>query len=79
MSVSMEKLIRMAEQISANISIDEDSQRKGEKLALHMKKFWDPRMRQNFLEYARSDQGAGTLSPALAAAAEHLQAENAGA
>ena len=78
MSVSIDKLIRMAEQISANISIDEDSQRKGQKLALHMQKFWDPRMRQNFLEYARSESGAGALSPALAAAAEHLSAETAG-
>ena len=78
MTVSIDKLIRMAEQISANISIDEDSQRKGEKLALHMKKFWDPRMRQNFLEYASSERGAGALSPPLAAAAEHLRAENAG-
>ena len=77
MSVSIDKLIRMAEQISANISIDEDSQRKGEKLAVHMKKFWDPRMRQSFLEYARSEQGANALSPALAAAAGQLQAENA--
>ena len=79
MSVSIDKLIRMAEQISANISIDEDSRHKGEKLAMHMKKFWDPRIRQSFLEYARSEQGASALSPVLAAAAEHLQAENAGA
>ncbi len=78
MSVSIDKLVRMAEQISANISIDEDTQRRGEKLALHMQKFWDPRMRQNFLEYARSEPGASALSPALAAAAEHLHAENAG-
>ncbi|MEO1244295.1 MAG: formate dehydrogenase subunit delta [Pseudomonadota bacterium] len=75
MSVGIDKLLCMAEQIAANVSIDKDSQRTGEKLARHMQRFWDPRMRQDFLEYASSEPGTGELSPALAAAAERLQAD----
>ena len=71
MSVGADKLIRMAEQISANVSIDDDNEQVGKRLAQHMQRFWDPRMRAEFLSHARAAPGA--LSPPLRAAAQCLQ------
>ena len=71
MSVGADKLIRMAEQISANISVDDDSEQVGERLAQHMQRFWDPRMRAAFLSHARN--APRDLSPPLRAAARCLQ------
>ena len=71
MSVGADKLVRMAEQISANISIDDDSEQVGRQLAQHMQRFWDPRMRAEFLSHAQA--GPAGLSPPLRAAAECLQ------
>ena len=71
MSVGADKLIRMAEQISANISVDDDSERIGAQLAQHMQRFWDPRMRAEFMSHAQADSQA--LSPPLRAAAKRLR------
>ena len=71
MSVQADKLVRMAEQISANVAVADDSERVGERLAQHMQRFWDPRMRAEFLSHARAEPGA--LSAPLRAAARCLQ------
>lgn len=55
MTVGAEKLVRMAEQIAANISIDTNDDVVATSVAEHIKRFWDPRMRAKICEYADSD------------------------
>jgi formate dehydrogenase subunit delta len=42
-----------------------------ERVATHMRQFWEPRMRQALLAYI--DEGGPDLDPLAAAAAEHLR------
>ena len=66
MTVSNEKLVRMAEQITANLAYTDDSQVVALKVADHLGRFWDPRM-LNALRSLASEQ-PDALSPALLAA-----------
>ncbi|MDJ0656091.1 MAG: formate dehydrogenase subunit delta [Xanthomonadales bacterium] len=70
MTVSVDKLIRMAEQIGANVSISTDPDIVAERLADHLRRFWDPRMREELCRAA--DQGV-VLSPAVTAAVAMLK------
>lgn len=53
MSVKLEKLLAMAEQISDNMRFTEDAQQVAEKIADHLNRFWDPRMRQTLRDYGK--------------------------
>lgn len=72
MTVAAEKLIRMAEQIAANVSISDDEDEVATRLAEHLQKFWDPHMRTEILKHAEAHPA--TLSPVLAAALQLLPA-----
>ena len=52
MTVSTEKLTRMAEQITANMDYGEDTEILAAKVAEHINKFWDERMKSAFKHYA---------------------------
>lgn len=52
MTVGVDKLLRMAEQIAANISISEDAEDVAQQVTGHLQKFWDPRMRARFVAEA---------------------------
>lgn len=52
MTVQTEKLTRMAEQISANMNYGEDTEIVADKVAEHINKFWDERMKSAFKEHA---------------------------
>lgn len=71
MTVGAEKLIRMAEQIAANISINSDTDVVACELATHLQRFWDPRMLSAFVDSA--DTEGISLSPVVAAAIEKLR------
>ena len=71
MTVDAAKLVRMAEQITANMAYTEDVELVAARVADHLNRFWDPRMRQAMAELA--DGGADQLSPALQAAVRQLQ------
>ena len=45
MTVNVEKLARMAEQIATNVTISDDTDEIAQRLADHLRRFWDPRMR----------------------------------
>ena len=45
MTVGIEKLLKMAEQISANLAYTDDHTVTAASVADHLNKFWDPRMR----------------------------------
>lgn len=55
MTVRAPKLLRMAEQIAANITVSEDPQIIAERTAEHLNRFWDLRMRVQFTEYYSSN------------------------
>jgi len=65
MTNTTDTLIRMANQIAANLTHEEDP---AAATADHIRQFWDPRMKQAITAY----QGDG-LSPAAMAAVRRLQ------
>ena len=74
MTVDTAKLVRMAEQITANMAYTEDVELVAARVADHLNRFWDPRMRQAMTEIANGD--ADPLSPALQAAVRQLHGGN---
>ena len=51
-----EKLVRMANQIAAFFETASDNNPEAE-VADHLNRFWEPRMRRQLVEIARTDQG----------------------
>ena len=70
MTVGIDKLIKMAEQITANMAYTDDEEVVAAKVADHLKRFWDPRMKQALCEYAQCADSE--LSPALREAVSQL-------
>ncbi len=66
MTVSNEKLTRMAEQITANMNYGEDTEIVADKVADHINRFWDQRMILAFKAHA--DGHRESFSKALQAA-----------
>ncbi|MFK8030110.1 MAG: formate dehydrogenase subunit delta [Gammaproteobacteria bacterium] len=56
MSDKAEKLVRKAQQIADNNSFTPDLDVVAQKVAEHIQKYWDPRMKQDILDYAQSDE-----------------------
>ena len=71
MSIAAAKLVRMAEQITANLAYTDDLDVVSTRVADHLNRFWDPRMRQALLECG--GQEANSLSPALRMALPQLR------
>ena len=70
MTVDADKLVRMAEQIAANVSVSDDPGIVAAKLADHLGRFWDPRMRSELCRVAAAGR---SLSPAVAGAVARLR------
>ncbi|MXX29344.1 MAG: formate dehydrogenase subunit delta [Gammaproteobacteria bacterium] len=70
MTVDAAKLVRMAEQITANMAYTDDVELVAARVADHLNRFWDPRMLMALAEVASGD--AAQLSPALKAAVRQL-------
>ena len=51
--MELSSLIRMGKQISANIP---ESEKKAEKIASHLKNFWTPKMRKEFIDYLQKNK-----------------------
>ncbi len=56
MTVPVNKLVRMAQQIADNNSFTPDVDVVAAKVADHIQKFWDPRMKQQIIDYANSGE-----------------------
>ena len=63
MAVKLEKLIKMAEQISDNMRFSDNIDQVADKIADHINRFWDPRMRATLVAISQSEQE--TLSKEL--------------
>ena len=70
MTVKIEKLLKMAEQITANMAFTDDQAVVSAKVADHLNRFWDPRMKAALKEY--TEENAAQLSPALQGAVAQL-------
>jgi formate dehydrogenase subunit delta len=69
-SATPQKLVYMANQIGKFFTA-QDKEAAPEKIADHLKRFWDPRMRRAILEYI--DAGGGGLDPDPRSAVEKLR------
>jgi formate dehydrogenase subunit delta len=69
-TVDIAKLVRMAEQITANMRFTEDEAVVAERVADHINRFWDPRMKEAIREHARLRDS--DFSPPLRAAIKQL-------
>lgn len=58
-------LVRMANQIATFFEAMPDREEAKEGVAQHLKKFWDPRMRRQFLAHVDAGGAADVLSPLL--------------
>ena len=70
MTVNIEKLLKMAEQITANLAYTDDQALVASRVADHLNRFWDPRMKASLQEYAA--EHPEDLTPALRAAIPQL-------
>ncbi|MFB9886362.1 formate dehydrogenase subunit delta [Balneatrix alpica] len=50
-----EYLIKMANQIARNLGYEQDNDKRAEKVAGHIRKFWEPRMIQALLKLEPTD------------------------
>ena len=71
MTVNTDKLVRMAEQITANMNYTDDKQVVAAKVADHLNKFWDKRMKTAIKNYALEHNQQ--LSSPLQAAVSQLE------
>ena len=70
MTVKVDKLLRMGEQIAANMAYTDDNAVVAAGIADHLRRFWDPRMLEVIKEQAESDPKS--LSPVLLTAVSSL-------
>jgi len=73
MTVNADKLVRMGEQVAANLRFDDDEDGLIERLADHLQRFWDPRMKAAIQEHCARERA--DISPALRAAVVRMSRE----
>lgn len=66
MTVSTRKLVKMAEDITANMSYTDDEEVVASKIADHLTRFWDPRMKEAIISYASMEESELTKPLRLA-------------
>ena len=71
------KLVKMANQIAANLAYGDDEERVAENVRDHLRRFWSPPMRAAIIEY--QEQGGSGLSPPAARAVAKLAEQAAAA
>ncbi len=68
---AIDNLITMANQIGAFFETMPDRRQASEDIALHLKRFWEPRMRRSLLQYADEQGGAELKEIVLDALRSH--------
>ena len=64
------KLVRMANQIAV-FFLSQPAELRADGVAMHINKFWEPRMRQHLFEHL--DKGGAGLEPLVVEAAAHIK------
>jgi len=72
-SQQLKQLIRMAQQIAANLAAGVDADTAAARTADHLRRFWTPAMRSELLDYWQL--GEGDLDATVSAALVQLSAE----
>jgi len=70
-SMDPQKLLKMAEQITAKMDDTDDKALVASNVANHLQRFWDPRMQATLCDYANTPDAA--LSETLRAAVQILR------
>ena len=65
--MDIQKLVHMANQIADFFDADPDQAAAVEAVASHIRGFWDPRMRQQLLDWVEQNQGEGLKPTSLLA------------
>lgn len=68
-----QKLVHMANRIGEFFEADPDRQAALDGIAGHLKRFWDPRMRREILQWVDEHQGEGLKPLVLEAIQNHRQ------
>lgn len=68
---AVDNLITMANQIGSFFETMPDRHQASEDIALHLKRFWEPRMRRSLLQYVDEQGGAGLKEIVLDALRSH--------
>lgn len=71
--MDVQRLVAMANDIAAFFDSESDRAAAVEGVRLHLRKFWEPRMRREIIEHVR--KGGGGLTATACAAVEKLGAE----
>ena len=74
----IERLVAMANDISAFFAADPDKAEAAKSVATHLKRFWDPRMRRQIVAYYAVNGGEGLHEIARAAVATLAQEQTTG-
>jgi formate dehydrogenase subunit delta len=69
-TVDVQKLVRMGEQVAANLRYDDDDAALIDRVADHLNRFWDPRMKAAIRRHC--ENGDGDFSPVLRSAVAKL-------
>lgn len=72
MSGEIEHLVKMVNQIAANLTAAGDEDAVATEVAAHLGKFWSPRMKQRIIAYWQ--EGGGDLTPVATKAIATLSA-----
>ena len=72
MTVRADKLLRMAEQVAANLHYDDDHEGLVARVADHLNRFWDPRMKAAIRAHVEQDDNE--ISDTVRAAVGQLPA-----
>ena len=68
--MNIERLVAMANDIAAFFAVEPDQNSAAEQVANHLKKFWEPRMRNEIRAFLQ--QGGAGLSPLARRGVERL-------
>ena len=68
--MNIERLVAMANDIAAFFAVEPDQNSAAEQVANHLKKFWEPRMRNEIRRFV--EQGGVGLSPLAKRGVERL-------
>jgi formate dehydrogenase subunit delta len=75
--MDIQNLIKMANQIGDFFGAWPDPQQARDEIASHLKRFWDPRMRREIIDYVRDEGGMG-LAQIVIEAIKQLEPTGAG-
>ncbi|MHB1872610.1 MAG: formate dehydrogenase subunit delta [Steroidobacteraceae bacterium] len=57
--MNIDRLVKMANEISAFFAAESAREQAAQDVAGHLRRFWDPRMRRQIIDYLRTEGGTG--------------------